>query len=108
MLAAHTVLLTAVIAAGVFACAAYLGIELSKIVIKASPRLEQREANHDGPVSLIGASAACGAILALRGLLWQDLAMASVICVCLVACLHEAVSTGEMSDYFILIPLSSI
>jgi prepilin signal peptidase PulO-like enzyme (type II secretory pathway) len=114
LFAAHTVpLFTAVIAAGVFACAAYFGIELSKIVLKASPLLvgvveERREGKDAGPVPLACASAACGAILALRGLLWQDLAMATVICVCLVACLHEAVSTGKMSDYFILIPLSSI
>lgn len=108
MPAAHTVLLTAVIVAGVFACAAYLGIELGKIVIKASPLLERREENKVGNVPLICVSAACGAIFALRGLFWQDLAMATVICICLVACFHEAVSTDKMSDYFILIPLSSI
>jgi len=108
MLAATTLPFTAVLAAGVFACAAYLAIELSKIVIKASPPLERREENNLRPVLLICAGAACGGILALRGLLWQDLAMATVICFCLVACLHEAVSTGKMSDYFILIPLSSI
>jgi prepilin signal peptidase PulO-like enzyme (type II secretory pathway) len=108
MLAAQTVLFTTVIAAGVFAGAAYLGITLSKIVIRASPNLERREENNVRPAAIICASVACGAILALRGLLWPDLAMAAVICVCLVACLHEAVSTGKMSDYFILVPLSSI
>jgi prepilin signal peptidase PulO-like enzyme (type II secretory pathway) len=34
--------------------------------------------------------------------------MATVVCICLIACLHEAVETGKISDYFILIPLSSV
>jgi prepilin signal peptidase PulO-like enzyme (type II secretory pathway) len=108
MLAIFTVLITAVIAAGVFACAAYLGIELSKIVIKASPSSERKEGGRSLSLTLVGSSAGCGLILALRGLAWQDLTMAAVMSIFLAACWHSAVATGKISDYFIFIPLSAI
>jgi hypothetical protein len=97
-----TTLLTVVIATGIFAAAAYLGIELNVVV--------QGKRGHRPQATLliIGASALFGACLALRHLSWQDLAMAAIVCISLAACSHGAIEAGKISDYFLLVPLSAI
>jgi leader peptidase (prepilin peptidase)/N-methyltransferase len=101
---------TAAVAAGVFAAAAYLGIELSRLVAKNSPASQTPgEQRPEPPVIwfLLG-SAALGAAIASHGLDWQGIGLEAVICVSLVACWHSAVAYGHMPDYFTLTPLGAI
>jgi prepilin signal peptidase PulO-like enzyme (type II secretory pathway) len=108
VIASAALLLTIVIAAGVFAAAAYLGVELSRVVAKnvtASAREQQPE---PPTVWLLVGSAVLGAVIASHGLDWQGLALNAVICVSLVGCWHGAITYGRMSDYFTLVPLAAI
>jgi prepilin signal peptidase PulO-like enzyme (type II secretory pathway) len=114
MLALFSSILTSLIAAGVFAGASYLGIELSKIVGKHTVRSGEAASAPDGirdashPLSLIGGGALFGAVIAWRGMDWQTMALAASVCISLAACWHSALAHGTISDYFTLVPLGAI
>jgi hypothetical protein len=101
---------TAVVAAGIFAAAAYLGIELSRLVAKNAPAAQAQGEPRKEPAViwfLLG-SAILGGVIALHGMDWQGIGLEAVICVSLVACWHSAVAYGRMPDYFTLTPLAAI
>jgi leader peptidase (prepilin peptidase)/N-methyltransferase len=103
-------LLTIVISAGIFAAAAFLGIELSRLVAKSAPAAQANPNPKPEPpiVWFLVGSAVLGAVIAWHGMDWQGLALQAVICVSLVACWHGAITYGRMSDYFTLLPLAAI
>jgi leader peptidase (prepilin peptidase)/N-methyltransferase len=109
MTAAITSLLTIAIAAAIFAGAAFAGVELSKVVWTYARRAPEQPTAPEPPLApFLVVTGALGAVIALRGLDWQGLVLAALICVSLVACWHSAVTHGAMPDYFTLVPLAAI
>jgi hypothetical protein len=101
-------LLSAAIGAGVFAAAVYLGMELSKILSATTPARRAQAAPTNLPAAILAFGAVIGACLASRNLMWEDLVMAAIVFIALSACAHQAITTGNVSNYFIFVPLSAI
>jgi prepilin signal peptidase PulO-like enzyme (type II secretory pathway) len=109
MIAALSSLLGALIAAGVFACAAFLGIELS-VALGARVLRDEESPEPRRPAMrvLLVAAGILGAIASFGGADWQTLLLGAVVCVSLAGCWHGSLAYGTMSDAFTLIPLGAV
>lgn len=109
MIAIVSSLLGALVAAGVFASAAFLGIELSSALGRGTVRSEDSPEPRRPPVrALIGAAALLGGIVSFGGADWQTMLLGAVVCVSLAGCWYGAVAYGSMPDAFTLIPLGAV
>ncbi len=109
MIAAFSSLATALVAAVVFASAAFLGIELSAALGANVVRPEGAAQPGRPPArALVAAAALLGVVVSFGGADWQTMLLGAIVCVSLAGCWHGAVTYGSMPDAFTLIPLAAV
>jgi leader peptidase (prepilin peptidase)/N-methyltransferase len=102
-----TVLFAAFVAA-MFACAAFLAVQLSAEVCKGIQPFDDGPTPGNPPTLwLIAGAGLVGAVLALRGgMTLPHLALGAVLVSALVAAWYADVLTGIVPDYFTLVPIA--
>jgi prepilin signal peptidase PulO-like enzyme (type II secretory pathway) len=104
-------LLSILISAVVFGCAAFLGMQLAAMVgsRSAHPRVDDDPRRTQGLViGLTLASAMIGGLLASRNIAILPFATLCIVCACLCAAWYSDVHFGFISDYFTLAPLAVV
>jgi prepilin signal peptidase PulO-like enzyme (type II secretory pathway) len=93
----------------VFACAAYLAVQLGAAACSGIQPFDDGPPPGKPPVAwLIGAGALLGIASAARGVSMPHLGMIALVCVALVACFYCDVRCGIVPDYFTLLPIGII
>jgi leader peptidase (prepilin peptidase)/N-methyltransferase len=89
-----------------FACAAYLGLQLAAHLCDGIEPFEDGPKPGKPPTPwLIAGAGAIGAVVTAQGASLPQLAMAAIIVVALAGCWYSDVRVGIVPDYFTLIPL---
>jgi len=92
-----------------YACAAFLGVQISAAVCRNVQPFEDGPKGGQPPTAwLIGGAAFIGFTLALRGMAPPQLGLAGILTVSLVASWYSDVRVGIVSDYFTLFPLGAL
>ncbi|MBD5655771.1 MAG: prepilin peptidase [Candidatus Eremiobacteraeota bacterium] len=93
----------------VFACAAFLGVQLSAAVCRSvEPFADGPRPGRPPIVALIAGAFFVGSAVAWHGAALPALAIVCVLTVALVACWYSDASCGIVPDYFTLIPLGIV
>jgi prepilin signal peptidase PulO-like enzyme (type II secretory pathway) len=96
-----------VIATVVFACVAFLSIQLSAAVCKNVVPFDDGPPPGRPPVTaLIVGSAIVGLSLSMRGATAPSLVLVAIVMISLVACWYSDVRCGIVPDYFTVVPLA--